>query len=86
MPNTSRDSGTGLNLISLGTHFVSRKAPKIADFFFVHSKAQIPHFLYDFSMILITGGAGYVGSHTCKVLARSGEEHIVFDNLSTGHE
>jgi UDP-glucose-4-epimerase GalE len=37
-------------------------------------------------MILITGGAGYVGSHTCKALARSGEEHIVFDNLSTGHE
>ena len=37
-------------------------------------------------MILITGGAGYVGSHTCKALARLGEEHIVFDNLSTGHE
>ena len=37
-------------------------------------------------MILVTGGAGYVGSHTCKALAQAGEEHIVFDNLSTGHE
>ena len=37
-------------------------------------------------MILVTGGAGYVGSHTCKALAQAGEEHIVFDNLSAGHE
>ncbi|MCX5970610.1 MAG: UDP-glucose 4-epimerase GalE [Coprothermobacterota bacterium] len=37
-------------------------------------------------MILVTGGAGYVGSHTCKALAQAREEHIVFDNLSTGHD
>jgi len=36
-------------------------------------------------MILITGGAGYVGSHTSKALAKAGEEIVVFDNLSTGH-
>ena len=36
-------------------------------------------------MILVTGGAGYVGSHLCKALAQAGEEHLVFDNLSTGH-
>jgi UDP-glucose 4-epimerase len=36
-------------------------------------------------LILVTGGAGYVGSHACKLLARAGEEIVVFDNLSTGH-
>lgn len=35
--------------------------------------------------ILVTGGAGYVGSHTCKLLASSGYEPITYDNLSTGH-
>jgi UDP-arabinose 4-epimerase len=35
--------------------------------------------------ILVTGGAGYIGSHTCKRLAEAGHEPIVFDNLSTGH-
>lgn len=36
-------------------------------------------------MILITGGAGYVGSHANKQLNRSGYETIVFDNLVYGH-
>ncbi|MBC8146804.1 MAG: UDP-glucose 4-epimerase GalE [Bacteroidetes bacterium] len=36
-------------------------------------------------MILIVGGAGYIGSHTNKFLHESGFETIVFDNLSTGH-
>ena len=35
--------------------------------------------------ILITGGAGYVGSHTVKLLSQRGERVIVFDNLSRGH-
>ena len=35
--------------------------------------------------IFVTGGAGYIGSHTCKLLAASGFEPIVFDNLATGH-
>ncbi len=35
--------------------------------------------------ILVTGGAGYIGSHTCKVLAHQGHTVIVYDNLSTGH-
>lgn len=35
--------------------------------------------------VLVTGGAGYIGSHTAKALARSGYEPVVFDNLSTGH-
>ncbi|MDO4767645.1 MAG: UDP-glucose 4-epimerase GalE [Pseudomonadota bacterium] len=34
--------------------------------------------------VLVTGGAGYIGSHTCKELARSGHEPVVYDNLSTG--
>ena len=35
--------------------------------------------------VLVTGGAGYIGSHTCKALSRAGHEPVVFDNLSTGH-
>ena len=38
------------------------------------------------SAILVTGGAGYVGAHTCKALRFAGYTPIVFDNLSTGHE
>ena len=34
--------------------------------------------------ILVTGGAGYVGSHVVKVLRDAGKEPVVFDNLSTG--
>jgi UDP-glucose 4-epimerase len=35
--------------------------------------------------ILVTGGAGYIGSHTCKALAAKGFEPIVYDNLSRGN-
>lgn len=35
--------------------------------------------------ILVTGGAGYIGSHTAKLLAAKGFEPIVYDNLSTGN-
>jgi UDP-glucose-4-epimerase GalE len=35
--------------------------------------------------ILVTGGAGYIGSHTAKRLANSGFQPIVLDNLSAGH-
>ena len=34
--------------------------------------------------VLVTGGAGYIGSHTCKALAQQGHEVLVYDNLSTG--
>lgn len=37
------------------------------------------------SSVLVTGGAGYVGSHVCKALAQSGYRPIVFDNLFSGH-
>lgn len=37
------------------------------------------------SRILVTGGAGYIGSHCCKALAEAGFEPVVYDNLSTGH-
>ena len=36
--------------------------------------------------ILITGGAGYIGSHTNKELHKKGYGTVVFDNLSRGHE
>ncbi|SEQ72596.1 UDP-L-arabinose 4-epimerase [Faunimonas pinastri] len=35
--------------------------------------------------ILVTGGAGYIGSHTCKLLARQGYEPVTYDNLVTGN-
>src|SRR4029078_8594535 len=38
------------------------------------------------SNILVTGGAGYVGSHTCKAIAVSGLTPVVYDNLTTGHQ
>ncbi|WP_287877629.1 UDP-glucose 4-epimerase GalE [Aquitalea sp.] len=37
-------------------------------------------------MILVTGGAGYIGSHTCVELLNSGHEIIVLDNLCNSHE
>lgn len=37
------------------------------------------------STILVTGGAGYIGSHVVKELLRQGHKPIVFDNLQTGH-
>ena len=36
--------------------------------------------------VLVTGGAGYIGSHTAKALSNAGHQPITFDNLSTGHE
>jgi UDP-glucose-4-epimerase GalE len=35
--------------------------------------------------VLVTGGAGYIGSHVAKVLAQAGRRVVVYDNLSTGH-
>jgi UDP-arabinose 4-epimerase len=35
--------------------------------------------------ILVTGGAGYIGSHTCKALAAAGFRPVTFDNLRSGH-
>ncbi|MBD3802344.1 MAG: UDP-glucose 4-epimerase GalE [Thioclava sp.] len=35
--------------------------------------------------ILVTGGAGYIGSHCCKALAKAGREPVVYDDLSRGH-
>ena len=37
-------------------------------------------------VVLVIGGAGYIGSHAARALKRAGHEVIVFDNLSTGHE
>ena len=36
--------------------------------------------------ILVTGGAGYIGSHVVKLLGEQGENVVVLDNLSTGNE
>jgi UDP-glucose-4-epimerase GalE len=35
--------------------------------------------------VLVTGGAGYIGSHTARALVQAGRQAIVYDNLSAGH-
>ena len=35
-------------------------------------------------IILITGGAGFIGSHLCEVLVAEGKRVTILDNLSTG--
>ena len=37
-------------------------------------------------IVLVIGGAGYIGSHTARTMKRAGHEVIIFDNLSTGYE
>lgn len=37
-------------------------------------------------LVLVIGGAGYIGSHSARALRRAGHDVIVFDNLSTGYE
>jgi len=39
----------------------------------------------DSANVLVTGGAGYIGSHTCKALAAAGYRPISYDNLVNGH-
>ena len=34
--------------------------------------------------VIVTGGAGYIGSHACKALQKAGYTPITIDNLSTG--
>ncbi len=36
-------------------------------------------------MILVLGGAGYIGSHVCRALRANGTAHLVLDNFSSGH-
>lgn len=36
--------------------------------------------------VIVTGGAGYIGSHACKALRAAGYQPVTFDNLSTGWE
>ena len=37
------------------------------------------------SVVFVTGGAGYVGSHAVKALAAAGYDVVVYDDLSAGH-
>ncbi len=37
------------------------------------------------AIVLVTGGAGYIGSHTCSRIKKAGHTPVVFDNLCNGH-
>ena len=37
-------------------------------------------------IVLVIGGAGYIGSHTARALKHAGHDVVIFDNLSTGYE
>src|SRR5215208_3985548 len=37
------------------------------------------------SAVLVTGGAGYIGSHAVQALVQSGQDVVIYDNLSAGH-
>jgi UDP-glucose-4-epimerase GalE len=39
----------------------------------------------DLSVVLVTGGAGYIGSHAAKALRRAGHRVVIYDNFSAGH-
>jgi UDP-glucose-4-epimerase GalE len=39
----------------------------------------------DLPAVLVTGGAGYIGSHAAKALRRAGHRVVIYDNLSAGH-
>jgi UDP-glucose-4-epimerase GalE len=41
--------------------------------------------MQDRQSVLVTGGAGYIGSHCCKALFEAGYNPVCYDNLSTGH-
>jgi len=42
--------------------------------------------IYPMKTILVTGGAGYIGSHTIRELKKASYRPVIFDNLSTGHQ
>lgn len=48
-------------------------------------RVQLDNVKYNMKNILVTGGAGYIGSHTCKLLAQQGHLPITYDNLIYGH-
>src|ERR1700733_3521853 len=50
----------------------------------VQNRATVKIRMSSPSTILVTGGAGYIGSHTAKELARAGYRVVVYDNLSRG--
>jgi UDP-glucose-4-epimerase GalE len=39
----------------------------------------------DSTTVLVTGGAGYIGSHAAKALRKAGHRVVIYDNLSAGH-
>ena len=41
--------------------------------------------MIDGPAVLVTGGAGYIGSHCCRALLAAGYHPVVYDNFSTGH-
>jgi UDP-arabinose 4-epimerase len=75
-----------LNLLAIA-RMLSGRPPET---FSAKSPRKVPHSPQSgtksmSSRILVTGGAGYIGSHVCKALAAAGYTPVVFDDLSAGH-
>lgn len=51
-----------------------------------HTSAGAARFGAEAPVVLVTGGAGFVGSHVCKVLHRAGFRSVIYDDLSNGIE
>jgi UDP-glucose 4-epimerase len=53
--------------------------------FLISGSATVTKNSADANTIIVLGGAGYIGSHCCKLLRREGFTPVVIDNLSRGH-
>jgi UDP-arabinose 4-epimerase len=64
--------------VSMTADFSNRACTARPDTFACHPKGSN-------LKILVTGGAGFIGSHACKALAKNGYLPVAYDNLSRGH-
>ncbi|HEY1215430.1 MAG TPA: NAD-dependent epimerase/dehydratase family protein, partial [Bryobacteraceae bacterium] len=75
--SSSNGISSGCNGWSAGSPIYQQPATSSNCRLSLHSKCL--------AKILVTGGAGYIGSHTTYFLRKSGHSVVVIDNLSRGH-
>ena len=81
------NSSAARNALFISQLFRHSRHPQNLEEYCVQCEIPNRHFGKGSSVvILVIGGAGYIGSHAARALRRAGHEVIVFDNLSTGFE